>query len=223
MKIFNYILLMGIVLFIGCSSSTDKIKIKGNGIIVSENRVLTEFHSIDVRGAFKIVVEESDRSKVNVETDENIMPYIDTEIIDQVLFIKYTQKGTYTESKQTTIFVEMPILKYVSSSGANNFNINDIHNENILEIQASGAGNINLSGNVKNVTIDIAGAVNMNAKQLLTKNTTINASGTCMAQLQALELLDISLSGACSVYYIGTPMTLNQETSGMCTIQSIVE
>ena len=57
-------------------------KIKGSGNIISENRELTNFSSINLIGGIDVNIKFSEKYNCTVVSDENLIPYIKTEVVN---------------------------------------------------------------------------------------------------------------------------------------------
>jgi hypothetical protein len=82
-----------------------------------------------------------------------------------------------------------------------------------LNSTLSGAGNIVLVGKVGTYQITHSGAGNILAFDLISETTIISLSGTGKAEVYVDQLLDVTITGAGSVYYKGKP-TIIQNITG---------
>ena len=63
---------------------------KGSGKIVTEKRSLSGFKGVDVGGVFQVEITAGKEFAVEVETDDNLLPLIKTEVNNGVLEIEST-------------------------------------------------------------------------------------------------------------------------------------
>lgn len=61
-------------LLVGCKSGFRKVE--GNGVRQSKEKALNDFDELEISGAFKIVLVQSETNKAVVEADENLQEYI---------------------------------------------------------------------------------------------------------------------------------------------------
>jgi hypothetical protein len=55
-------------------------KIKGNGKRVTVNRTTSTYDGFAVGGSFNIILVKGNEGKITIEGEENIIPFIETEI-----------------------------------------------------------------------------------------------------------------------------------------------
>jgi hypothetical protein len=60
----------------GCSAQSEK----GSGNVISESRQAPEFHKIRLEGQGKVALTQGSQSSLGVATDDNILPFIETEV-----------------------------------------------------------------------------------------------------------------------------------------------
>lgn len=212
---------------------------KGNGIISKQEREIMAFDAIDVSGAYKIILNQDSVSSVYVETDENLLPLINTTVEGGKLIIENKDSKSLCPSKNIKVYISIADIKNIDISGAveiecvKKFSLND------LKIDASGAGDINLnlsvqnlyldcsgaskillSGNAENVNAKTSGASDINAFGLIADNFKISISGAGKAKVNVSKKLDVDISGAASIKYKGNP-SINQNISGAGSIRKV--
>ena len=104
-------------------------KIKGSGNIISENRELTNFSSISLIGRMDVNIKYFDKYNCTVISDENLIPYIKTEVLNNNLQISINKNYSSTEG----IEVNVNVLEYdeVSISGSGDIKIIDFKNDEL--------------------------------------------------------------------------------------------
>src|SRR5262249_37320437 len=103
--------------------------------------------------------------------------------------------------------------------GAGNAKLTNINNAR-LEMTLTGAVDLQSSGQTKLVEIRLAGAGNVDAKELHAETVTVNSSGAGSVSVYASEKLDANLTGVGNVEYYGNPKTVNRRISGVGSIQA---
>ncbi|MDY8137425.1 GIN domain-containing protein [Aquimarina sp. 2201CG5-10] len=63
-------------------------KVKGNKIVMTEEKIVEGFHTIELYNNFEVSLEEDSDSYVKIEADSNLQEYIDVEVQDSILIIK---------------------------------------------------------------------------------------------------------------------------------------
>jgi hypothetical protein len=82
----------------------------------------------------------------------------------------------------------------------------------------SGASNLELEGSAKDVTIECSGASNIALPVFPVDNADIRLSGASNAIVNVSNRIDLDLSGASVVEYIGSPRLGNINISGSSRI-----
>jgi hypothetical protein len=215
-----------------CVDSSD-----GNGNVVSEKRNISSFNKISISGAYEVLLNNGTQEKLEIEADENLLELIETEVINSTLFITSTQPIGNSESLK--LYITTVNLNKIDVSGAIELSNKGFFTTENLEIEVSGAADIELAvhienltmnmsgasettlvGNVDNFEIEISGAGELDALKLKTRNTTIAISGAGSASVFAKKTLDISVSGAASVHYKGSPK-ITKSISGAGSIEQL--
>ncbi|RTZ03273.1 hypothetical protein EKM02_00065 [Flavobacterium sp. RSP49] len=66
--------------------------IKGNGTLISEKRTTTSYYKITVAGFFNVELILANEKNITIKGEENLLPNIKVEVIDQVLKIAAEKK-----------------------------------------------------------------------------------------------------------------------------------
>lgn len=200
-----------------CNLNIDlnKDTVIGSGNSKTEKRVVADFNAIEIGcyGSVNIVGQEKESLEISV--DDNILPVISTEVKDHILSIK-TIKNISPKSK-LQINVTTPMLEKMVLSGAGEVSLSKIKS-NRLSVTVSGAGKIDISGEVKEFSANLSGAGYINAKELHAENANVSSSGAGAMEVFASEVLAVNISGAGNVNYYGNPKTVNKNISGIGSI-----
>jgi hypothetical protein len=219
---------LGLVILIAIFSQYVTAQEKGNKKIVKETRELASFTGINAGGAVSVIIQIADDQKVEVESDENLLDNIKTDVINGVLHIKSNKLKNPSE---LNVFVYLPSFNMLTSSGATDvkcasliesseFKMNasgattvklEQVNFDYLESDISGASDVKISGLATTHNINISGAGSFKGKDLKTKKTIYDASGASDSFFYVTEDIAGQKKGAASVSYTGTP-TSNIQT-----------
>jgi len=203
---------------------------KGDGDVVKEERQVSGFTSLEVSGAFKVYLYQGKSESLTVEADQNLMDNIITEVKGDKLEI-YT-KGTIRKATKMNIYLSFEELEMIDISGAVSIvgedrmtfaelnidgsgasEIDLIMDVELLEADFSGASEIDLSGEAKFVRFELSGASEINAFDFKVAHFELEVSGAADAKIYVTGNLDVEISGAASVRYKGSPQ-VNSEISG---------
>lgn len=189
--------------------------VRGNGRVKEETRKVMEFQKIDADGAFTIRVKVGPSPSLRISAEENLLGHIRTNVKGNTLVID-TRKNI---SPRKEIFIEIttPTLKAIEASGANNISVVGIQGSEFV-VELSGAGNIDLKGEVDKFRVELSGAGSIDGKDLKAKEVRVSVSGAASADVYATEFLDASVSGVGSIEYYGNPAKTKTDVSGVGSI-----
>lgn len=228
-------LLVPMVSLLFCSCMfTDGKKIKGNGSITKEQRTVSSFSRVEVRGNIDVYLVQGEVKPVEIEGDENLIPYVELEQTGSKLVIKSKDGYNLDPSGDMKLYVTAPEFEQIEVSGACNiFSQSKINNDKNLqlsvsgagdvkmevdaprvEMKLSGAGKVNLKGETKSFNLDLSGASTAHCYELLAENTEVDISGAGTAEVYASVKLDAEVSGAGSIKYKGNAKDVKQHVSG---------
>ena len=113
-----------------------------------------------------------------------------------------------------TATISVKELTHVTLSGASILDAKKLAGKE-FQLKVSGASRCTLDGAVDALTIAVSGAGKVKADELKARKVKVIASGACRASVFASEALDVSLSGAGKVTYLGDPKKVTQNISGV--------
>ncbi|WEK35733.1 MAG: DUF2807 domain-containing protein [Candidatus Pseudobacter hemicellulosilyticus] len=203
-----------------CHFSGDSVK--GNGHVVTEDRNVPGFEGVRSSGSSDLYVSEGAQS-LKIEAEENLLPYIETEVRDGILRIGVRDNTWMRTTKDVKIYISAPTFKVIRSSGsgdiigqsrisnpdrievgvAGSADINLEVDAPELESEIAGSGNVDLKGVTRNLKAKISGSGNIRAGELQTENTEIRIAGSGDATVFASVKLDVRITGSGSVKHKG--------------------
>jgi hypothetical protein len=153
---------------------------------------------------------------VVIEADDNLLQYIKTEVRGDTLKI-YTD-GKISMQKKASVKISMPEITGLDVSGASTVVVSNVKAD-ALELDASGASNITIDGEAKELVADASGASEIDAEELKVENAAVEASGASSATVSPANELKADASGASSIYYTGEPKNVVPKSSGASSVK----
>jgi len=195
---------------------------EGNKNVKKETRDLPAFTGINTGGALSVVVETTGTQSVTIETDENLLDKVKTEVRDDVLYIK---SNILKNPTKLYAYITLSDFEKLSASGATDVQCpskvenNEFHLEasgassvlfsdvkfDYLESSISGAADVKMIGNATTHNLTVTGAGNFKGKGLVTQKTIYDMSGASDASLNVTDEVIGNKKGAASVSYTGNP------------------
>ncbi|PWT72410.1 MAG: DUF2807 domain-containing protein [Bacteroidetes bacterium] len=238
MKKFIFYLLTASIIIPSCRFITGK-RVRGNGVIKTEERSVSSFKNVEVSGAIDVYVSQGEIKPVKVEGDENLLQYIEISQEGDRLIVRDKPGFNLHPTGDMRIYVTAPVYNSIEVSGASDIvGQTKITNAEDMDLSASGAGdikmdvdapklhaeitgsgNIDLKGQTKEVALELSGAGHAHCYDLLSENTKVDISGAGSAEVFASVKLDAEVSGAGSVSYKGNASNVNQHVSGVGSVK----
>jgi hypothetical protein len=220
------------LLFASCNYSINSKSIKGSGHVTTEKRnIEADFKSVDVSNAIDVIIEQSDKTEVIVEADDNLQNSITTKVENGVLIVACDYNSFINiESKKVT--VRMPIIQELQASSASSItSVNTLKGEKI-SLRTSSAATINIQIASDNITsksssgstISMEGMAialeaiassgsTIDAKGLLTNEVTAKSSSGSSIEVHPIVSLKAKASSGSSITYNNTPQSIQKRSS----------
>jgi hypothetical protein len=191
--------------------------VKGSGVIKTEARELPKFSAIDFGGAIEMEITAQKDQKVEIETDDNLLPLITTEVKGDTLYISSQQKINWHNPVKVRISVQD--LNSLNVSGASKVNAVNLKSDN-FKLDVSGASKIKLEGEAGSFNAEASGASRVEADNLKTAKASASASGASKIFVFASDSVDADASGASNVTYSGNPKNVKKNASGASSVNA---
>src|SRR5205809_4154168 len=89
--------------------------IKGSGVASSETRTADEFSGVDVGGVFEVEITAGKEYSVQVQADDNLLPFVKTEVESGVLNIRTTER--INSQTPLRVIVSAPDIDHLDVTG----------------------------------------------------------------------------------------------------------
>lgn len=216
LAIFVLALTIGLIFTTNCSFGINNLGgVKGSGTSKTEQRNITGFREIEASGAVNLEIDAQKDFSVTVEADDNLLQYIKTEVSGDIL--KIYSEGKISPTAKLNVKISMPAIEGLDVSGASDAKIMNVKADS-LELKASGASEIIINGEAKELKAEASGASEINAENLRTEDANVDASGASSATVSANNELNVNASGASKISYTGEPKNLKQNSFGASSI-----
>jgi hypothetical protein len=208
--------------FFGC--------IKGDGDLRTEEFHLPTITGVKLSGIGEVIIRHGDTQKIIVETDDNLLDYLETDINGGVWDIEFER--CIRNVTRLTVYITVPEIEKLIISGSGSIigedafvgdeleatvsgsgNIDFDFTGNIVEASISGSGHIDLFGSADFMDVNISGSGDVRAFDLFTQECDVHNSASGDARVNVEDFLKVRISGSGDVLYIGNP-TLDIDISG---------
>lgn len=206
------------VFFYSCESC-----IEGNGNIVRDVRYEDEtFYNLELNGDYDVFVTNSQTPYIEVETDDNIQPFITVRIVDLTAVISTSTDRCFDSQSRVRVYVGAPFIDRVVSNGSETVNCSDLSGNYfgvevagngqviarnisaaIVRANITGSGTIRISGDCQTADLSILGSGVIDNGDLISTYCTANISGNGDIYTYVTNKLDAFISGVGNIYVYG--------------------
>jgi hypothetical protein len=174
------------------------------GSVETEKRYVTDFDAIAVAGAGELLIQQTGIESLEIVAAEHILPLLRAEVRNGRLTLGPRDGVQLPRNTEITYRLTVKNLRQIGTAGAVAVDATGIEGER-LEVTMAGAGHVQVAGSVEQQTVRIAGAGRYEGARLDSRQARVQLSGAAGATLCVSESLTGSLTGACTVEYIGNP------------------
>lgn len=187
------------------------------------------FDRVRISDAFQVKIEQGDEYAVQLRGRYRDFDDVSFQQSGDRLTIRSDDEKHSRSSRDVTVYITMPSLKYFRASGECKGYIRDFDNDQIelelsgktdfsadidsdrLVIDMSGGATLKLLGDVEKMDVEISGVAYLNSTDLDVNTVTIDASGESKSKIYADDQLTAETSGESRVEYRGTNnVTINE-------------
>ena len=200
-------------------------RVEGNGQLTTESRQVTSFKNITSNGPMDIILQDQPAAGVKVEADQNLIPYIFTDVDGNTLRIRVKKGYNLKSDNPLRVYVSAPVFDEVTLDGSGNItsqsmlvnpddmtlklsgsgNIEIQVNTPNLKSELSGSGNIKLSGSADKWITALSGSGNIYCFGLNTQTAQVSINGSGNAEITASQKLTLKVNGSGQIRYKGSP------------------
>ncbi len=186
-----------------------------------ETRPVSGFTAIDASSVFDITVTKGNTESLVIEADDEVMPYVRSEVRNNVLHLYLDNGKKVNNVKILKAYVVMRNLEKVTLSGACKLTAKDLFTPDKFKSDCSGASSLylNLKTNQLNVQMSGASKTELTADVANDAKVDVSGSSNMLLDLKATNV-KFSSSGVCSVDLNGSASDIKIDVSGSSNIKA---
>jgi hypothetical protein len=200
--------------------------VNGSGKPRTETRAVTGFQAIATRGSIKLVLRQGSREGVELSGDDNILPLIETQVVDHggvpTLEIGARRGTSMSPRLPLVASVDLITLKAISIAGGGTVTSEALKTSTLklaisgsasvklhqlsaddVATQVSGSGDIEFTGRATKLSVSVSGSGEVNTRGLEADDVSVNVAGSGDASVTARKTLNVSIAGSGNVVYAG--------------------
>jgi len=237
-KVFLSLLVLISIVITSCHKD-ELVLIPSHEISQKEIHLNSAFDRINVSETFKVYVNFSEEEKpVRIEANENLMEYVNLEIIGDELIVDMDDEIHLKLGIPTLkVYITCSNLEGIIVSGAAKVYFENTLHTDMLELNISGAskfdGKLNVSkleaeldgnsyleieGNSNNFSLDLDGSSHMRGYDFETLRLDADFDGASDAKMTVQEEINVTVDGVSTLYYKGDAYIMTQHISGASRI-----
>jgi hypothetical protein len=201
--------------------------------VIEDSRPVTGFTSIALHTQGEVTIVQGDAETLTIETDDNLVEYLETTVVDGVLDIRL-RAGADVDLEPTSgikFDITVVTLRAVDLHGAGTFAIGELATDRFslnlrgvgsisianletseLDVLLAGVGSVVLAGEVGSERLTLAGTGDIDASALYAQQATVEMSGIGDVEVWAIDRLDTTITGIGEVVYYGNPSSTQSVT-----------
>lgn len=214
------------VLALACASASAAWPfetVKGNGKIATQSRSLAPFTGISLSLPARVEVRIGNTEGVTVETDENVLPVVETVVENGNLEIR-AKKGVNIEARSIKVVVQAKQIDRLALGGSGSIEADALRSSKLrLDVGGSGSinvkgaesesvsaalggsGTVRLAGTTRKLSVSVGGSGDVQAGKLKASDVDVNIGGSGDVTVWASNALNVAVAGSGDVNYYGDP------------------
>jgi hypothetical protein len=196
--------------------------VSGSGTIKSETRAVSGFTGISLSVNGLVEIQQGGAEGVTVETDDNLLPLLETVVENGTLKIRPATRNTSFRTRKIKFIVYAKTIDSLDIAGAGDIRAEvlkvsalktsiagsgDIRikalDADALTVSIAGSGDFAAGGRAASMDASIAGSGDIKAGNMESKAVEISIAGSGDATVWARETLKVSVAGSGDVKYYG--------------------
>jgi hypothetical protein len=196
--------------------------ISGSGIVKTQARSVPSFTAVQLDGVGEVTVSQGLVQSLAIETDDNILPVVTTEVRGSVLYLGI-ERGTHVRNLTRLEFrITMPVVTGLTIAGSGSIHGGTLlrTDELSLDIRGSGSvdarldagklrasiggsGSISVEGTAEKLSVLIDGSGGYLGRDLRSADAEVHVNGSGDVTVFASRTLSVDVAGSGSVSYGG--------------------
>lgn len=231
-SIFTLSIAMFLVFFTTSCQVNFSNGVSGNGDVIHKTFNLDQsFTGVSSSSGWDVKLKKSTENKIEVSTDENIMPLFSHKIENGMLKISSKKSINRSKIREAVVYYTEELQQLHASSGSELSSAEVFEQKNLKIDASSGAdlsvklktestsvdissgAEVSLNGTCINFTVDASSGSELKAKNLKTKNSNLDASSGASIDVEVAETLTADTSSGADITYYGKPSKINYDES----------
>ncbi len=209
--------------------------IDGIGEVIKVKRDVEKFNGIVLKGSANVYVKQGNNQSVVVESNEDLQSLIETDVDGSTLYLS-TKRNICPSA--LNIFIVVKDINEIAIRGSGNIQTgSQIKTDNLkvsingsgdvkmdvsakmLMLKINGSGDVKLKGDAELASFAINGSGDINAFGLKVRAANVAIRGSGDVRINAVEELEVHVSGSGDVEYTGSPEKIIADVRGSGSVR----
>lgn len=200
-------------------------QVQGNGSIKRQARQVTHFTGLALEVPGKLELRMGDSEGVSIETDDNVLPLIETVVENGTLKIRPSKRNLNLKTKNLKIVVNARQIERLALGGSGSIDADTLRAPR-LDIDLGGSGDIQVrglesdtlavnlggsgdfkagEGRARKLSVSIGGSGTVDMGRVQSDSASVSVAGSGEATVWAKSELSMTIAGSGDVNYYGDP------------------
>jgi hypothetical protein len=207
------------------AGSWNSERVKGSGQVKTEARAVGHFNGVALALPGSVELRIGNTESVTIETDDNLLPLIETVVENGTLKIRATRRNVNFDTRRMKFVVQAKAVETLAVDGSGSINADPLRGSKVM-VAIGGSGSINVKsidseslsvniggsgdlkvggGAAKRLTVSIAGSGDVDMGRLQSTDASVNIAGSGDATIAVRDQLKVIIAGSGDVNYYGDP------------------
>jgi hypothetical protein len=187
--------------------------IVGSGQFVTDARPVGGFDTIRIQNGGRAIVSRSDVESLNVVAEDNIVPLIESRVVDGTLTVTFRAGAGSVSTRGMTYHIGMRSMRGLIGEAGSSIEARGIDTGN-LEVHLSAGSTFIGSGTTDRLALELSAGSSADAAALRSRVATATLSSGSTAVVRVSDSLSVIASGGSQLEYLGNPSVQVQTSSG---------
>lgn len=200
-------------------------KVQGSGRIKTEARAPGHFTGVTMGLPGSLELRTGGTESVTIETDDNLLPLIETVVENGTLNIRPTKRNLDLDGRHLKIVVQAKGVDHLALGGSGSIDADALRGPKVsvdlggsgsiklrgvdsdaLSVVLGGSGDLKVAGGTtRKLSLSIAGSGNVDLGKLQSADASVNIAGSGEATISVRDNLNVTIAGSGDVNYYGDP------------------
>lgn len=200
-------------------------RVQGSGTIKKQSRELAHFTGVSLSLPASVELRIGNAESISIETDDNLLPLIETVIEDGTLKVRPAKKNMNLQARTMKIVIQAKEVDRIALGGSGSIESDALRGGKMdfvlggsgsivvkgleaesVKVKVGGSGNFKSgAGNTGRISVSIGGSGDVDVGQVKAREASVSVAGSGEATVWASDVLNMSVAGSGDVNYYGDP------------------